>query len=269
MRRRMSRRRRRGWSRAGASGRPGRDVGRDRAQAVDRRAHVAGVEGAGDLQRDDPRARPGGSALSAARASSAPATTIWPPPLKLAGSRPSSSRRARSSASSAPRTALMPVGDVRGGVGHRPAALGDEAHRVGFGEHAGAGGRGDLADGVPGDAADCARHGRRRAARRASRMPAATMSGWATAVSRMVSASDSVPCATRSSPAASEMHRRAARRSGLGEPGSEESGGLRALSRADDDDHHSSLPIVGRRGCAHATSSRRKSLCERYRSGVS
>ena len=51
------------------------------------------------------------------------------------------------------------------------------------------------------------------ASRRPSvRRPAATMSGWATAVSRMVSASVTVPWATRSTPAASRVARRAARR---------------------------------------------------------
>ena len=57
---------------------------------------------------------------------------------------------------------------------------------------------------------------RRGSAQAATR---ATMSGWATAVSRMVSASDVVPCATRSRPAASRQaasarRRRAARATG-------------------------------------------------------
>ena len=37
------------------------------------------------------------------------------------------------------------------------------------------------------------------------RIPAATISGWATAVSRIVAASETVPCSTRSMPMASDM----------------------------------------------------------------
>ncbi len=55
------------------------------------------------------RAPDGGASCSAASDASAPATTIWPPPLKLAGSRPSSASFSSSSASSPPSTALMPV----------------------------------------------------------------------------------------------------------------------------------------------------------------
>ena len=85
-----------------------RRVVRRRASAATARSvstagcHVAGVEGAGDLQRDDAGAGRRVLLRAAARAASAPATTIWPPPLKLAGSRPSSARRASSSASSPP-----------------------------------------------------------------------------------------------------------------------------------------------------------------------
>ena len=63
------------------------------------------------------------------------------------------------------------------------------------------------------------------------------MSGWAIAVSRIVSASLTVPWVARSTPAASESAASCSASRGLGEPGGEESGGLRALSRADDDDH--------------------------------
>ena len=66
------------------------------------------------------------------------------------------------------------------------------ASLVGQGAHEGR--RGDLADGVTGDHADAVRPVRpRRGAARAASRPAATSSGWATAVSRMVSASASVP----------------------------------------------------------------------------
>ena len=89
----------------------------------------------------------------------------------------------------------MPVGVTAEAVGHRPAALADEHHRLLGGDHAGAGRGGDLADAVAGDGADPAeRVGRvrERATRAASRLDA-TSSGWATAVSRIVSASASVP----------------------------------------------------------------------------
>ena len=66
-------------------------VGRRRASAVLGRGHVVGVERAGDGERDDPRARRGSLRPRLASASSAPAATIWPAPLRLAGVRPHAS----------------------------------------------------------------------------------------------------------------------------------------------------------------------------------
>ena len=67
-------------------------------------------------------------------------------------------------------------------------------------------------------------------------MPAATSSGWATAVSRIVSASDSVPWRSRSMPAA----RRASPAlldAGQLAPRGQEAGLLRPLAGADDREH--------------------------------
>ena len=94
--------------------------------------------------------------------------------------------------------------------GHRLAALADEHHRLLGGDDAGADGGGDLADAV-------ARSPRRSWSRRrtgagtgsaARPGPAPTSSGWATAVSRIVSASLVVPWATRSMPATVDSQRR-------------------------------------------------------------
>ena len=88
----------------------------------------------------------------------------------------------------------MPVGGRRGGLGHRLAALADQHHRLLGGDHAGAGGGGELADAVAGDRADLpnASAGCGNSSSAATR-PVATSSGWAIWVSRMVSASASVP----------------------------------------------------------------------------
>ncbi len=56
------------------------------------------------------RAPAGGLAVKAAIASTEPAATIWPAPLRLAGVRPAASIAATTSAGSPPRTATMDVG---------------------------------------------------------------------------------------------------------------------------------------------------------------
>ena len=85
-------------------------------------------------------------------------------------------------------------GGGRGGGGHGPAALADEDHRLLGGDDARGGGGGELTDGVAGADADRpkASDGCGNSSSRATR-PAATSSGCATAVSRIVSASASVP----------------------------------------------------------------------------
>ncbi len=67
--------------------------------------------------------------------------------------------------------------------------------------------------------------------------PLATMSGWAIAVSLMVSASDVVPWATRSMSATADSQVSRSRKPGQLEPRGEEAGGLGALAGADDDEH--------------------------------
>ena len=79
-----------------------------------------------------------------------PAATIWPAPLRLAGSSPSSSRRASTSSGFPPRTALMPVGSsAHAAAISRPRTAASATAASGV-EHAGDRGRGQLADGVPG-----------------------------------------------------------------------------------------------------------------------
>ena len=85
------------------------------------------------------------------------------------------------------------------------------------------------------------RPGARKSASRASQPGGRRCSGWATAVSRIVSASDSVPWATRSMPATADSQLSRSRQAGQLEPGGEEAGGLGALAGADDGEHVSSL----------------------------
>ena len=96
------------------------------------------------------------SSAKAASCSTVPAATIWPGPLSLAAVRPCCSSAASTSSRSPPRTAVMLVGVVRGGRGHRVAALADQHHRLLGGDRPGTGRGGQLTDAVPGDGADLA-----------------------------------------------------------------------------------------------------------------
>ena len=100
------------------------------------------------------RARVGGFAAKAASCSVVPAATIWPVPLLFAAVRPWASSAASTSSGWPPMTAVIEVGALRTGRGHRPAALADEDHGLFGREHADPGGGGDLADGVTGGHAD-------------------------------------------------------------------------------------------------------------------
>src|SRR5699024_851572 len=71
---------------------------------------MCGVWNAPATSRGRSRARPGGFCSSASQASSGPAATICPAPLRLAGTSPAPSRASRTSASRPPRTAIIPVG---------------------------------------------------------------------------------------------------------------------------------------------------------------
>ena len=211
--------------------------------------HVLGVERAGDLERDAAGALPAGRPARAASCSSVPAATTWPAPLSLAAVRPCSSSVARTSSRSPPSTAVMPVRRERGGLGHGAAALADEDHRLLGRDHARAGGGGDLADAVAGADADASGARRRGAgtARAAATRPAATSSGWATAVSRIVSASASVPKCDQVQAGAGGQPAAAGLEAGELEPGSEEAGRLGALAGSDDDEHRSTAS--GRTRC--------------------
>ncbi len=186
------RRRRRRWTAGSAAGRRRSDVGGVRAQRVLGRRHVVGVERAGDRAAAAPGRRPAGSAASSASASRAPAATIWPAPLRLAGVSPAASMAATTSSGSPPSTADMPVG-----VSAQAAAI--SAPR-----------RAAKRDGLGWRRARRRRRrrsARRRCARRRPRSPrrlaaragprrstpSATISGWVTAVSLISSASAVVP----------------------------------------------------------------------------
>ena len=120
------------------------------------------------------------------------------------GVRPSSSSRASNSASSPPMTALMPVGSAAAASAIARPRTRDEAHRVRLGQDAGRRRGGELADRVPGDAGDASRDVRRRAARHDRRLGGDDQRLGDAGVAD-VSASHSVPAATRSTPGA---HRR-------------------------------------------------------------
>ena len=100
------------------------------------------------------RALAGGSAAKAASCSRVPAATIWPGPLSLAAVRPCCVERGQHLVAVAAEDGGHAGRGDRGGLGHRVAALADQHHRLLGGDHAGAGGGGDLADAVAGDGAD-------------------------------------------------------------------------------------------------------------------
>ena len=188
-----------------------RVVGRHRAgqgrQAVDGGRHVVGVEGAGDRQRHQPGAGRGvggqrGELLhGAGRDDLARAVVVGRgQAVPLEG-----------------REHLVAVaaedgGHARrrggGGAGHRLAALAHQDHRLLGGERVGADGGGELADAVAGHRADLGERVRRvREESSAVTSAEATSSGWATAVSRIVSASALVPWWARSMSATAESQR--------------------------------------------------------------
>ena len=196
------------------------------AQRLDRGRHVAGVEGAGDLQRDDAgpgrRARP----RAPASASSAPATTIWPPPLKLAGVRSELvESRERRSASSPPRRRSCRSASTAAASAIAAAAVARRDAGVRFGQDAGGGGGGELADRVAGDAGDrvAAAVGEQRCqasrlGRDDQRLGDLRCRGWCRHPSRC-------RAATRSTPAASRVAREVvARRRGVSSQGARKPG---------------------------------------------
>ena len=150
------------------------------------------------------RARSGGVAASRARPSRDPAATTWPAPLTFAGTSPAVAIAASTSDGSPPRTALIPVG-----TSAAASAMNDA--RAETRDTASTSSR------TPATAAalnsptewPAVTSTTSRAARPSSTAPSAssdaeTINGCATAVSRIVSASESVPWVRRSTPDAAE-----------------------------------------------------------------
>ena len=178
---------------------------------------------------------------------------------------------ASTSSRSPPRTAVMLVGVVRGGRGHRVAALADQHHRLLGGDRPGAGGRGELADAVAGDGADLART-RRPGAGTARGRPAGRRRPAAAGRRRCPGSCRRRPrcrSATRSRPATADSQvRRSAKRRDL-EPGRQEAGGLGALAGSDDGEHTSTLPRRGAGPRARRSRRFRALLCRNpTRSGL-
>ena len=226
---RTSPRCRRGSSRA-ARRVGGRERGRERGAARSTAGAMYAVWNAPATWSGITRAPAGGSARSASSAASAPAATIWPPPLRLAGVSSSDveardhgglvaadRRRSCRSASRRP----PPPSPGRASATRRMPSVSRQ--------HAGDDGRGDLADRVAGDARSrgaLAGPPRRRC--RPRRSAAARRR-----VSRMVSASAVVPSDDEVEPGGLAERRRGARAHPVQlEPGREEPGGLGALTGA-------------------------------------
>ena len=185
------------------------------------------------------RARAGGAAASAASCSVVPAATIWPVPLLFAAVSPCSSRAASTSSGLAADHCGHRGGSGGAGGGHRPAALAYEHHGLLRRQHADSGRRGDLADRVAGGHAD----GREGVGRVREQLQRGQQAGGHQqrlgdrrvadglgvrlgAVVRQVQAAD------RRQPGQPAGEGR-----GLGQPGLEEAGGLRALAGRHDREH--------------------------------
>src|SRR4051812_2359689 len=147
----------------------------------------------------------GGSAANFSRFASAPAATIWPAPLRLAGYSPTASIAAITSSGSPPRTALMPVASsAQAAAISRPRTPASVTAASGLSTPAMAA--------APSSPTLCPATtatsyiGSCSAASNA----AATSNGWVRAVSLISSASAVVPSWTRSSPASADHQRRRA-----------------------------------------------------------
>src|SRR5690625_890798 len=147
------------------------------------------------------RARAGGLAARAASWARVPAATTWPPPLTLAAVRPCELIASLTSSASPPTTALMPVGVVAAASAiARPRTPTSVIASRALSTPAAAAAASSPTEwpavtstgAVSSPSSACS-----------ARSEAATMSGWAFLVSRMVSASASVPRWRRSSWAAS------------------------------------------------------------------
>ena len=177
-------------------------VGGDRREALDGGPHVPRVERAGDLQRDDAGAggRLGLQLLERVEGAGdddlAAAVEVRGLEAELVESR-------ERAASSPPSTALMPVGSSAAASAiARPRSA---TKRIASASARTPAAAAAVISPTEWPAMPPMRSARPSARRRPRvRRPAATMSGWAIAVSRMVSASLTVPWVARSMPAASE-----------------------------------------------------------------
>ena len=217
-------------------------VGPARPQLADGGLHEVGVERAGDLERDDagPGRRVGGEGGECVEGAGgddlAGAVDV--------GRGEVVARRcvASTSSGSPPSTALMPVGVAALACAiARPRWATKRMASVSVSTPAAAAAVISPTEcparaPVPAGAGVAAVAVLPVSARRAS-SPAPTSSGWATAVSLMVSSSDVVPWVTRSTLGGVGQCGQLVAQAGQLEPRGEEARGLGALAGADDDDH--------------------------------
>ena len=144
-----------------------------------------------------------------ASAGSGPAATVWPAPLRLAGSRPSRSIVASTSSGFPPSTALMPVGSSAHAAAISRPRTAASATAVSASSTPAMAAAASSPTECPATGAPAG-----RSTRRAANRAAATTSGWVTAVSLISSASAVVPSRCRSRPVSSDQRARAPSASG-------------------------------------------------------
>ena len=220
----------------------GLESGGEGAQGVDGGPHEAGVERAGDLQRDDARAG-GGSLLQRGEGGQFTGDDDLAAAVEVRGLETQLGQLREQFGLVAAEHGAHAGLHLRGRVGHRDAALGDELHRVVLGQDAGSGRRGELTDRVAGDAAELV------AATAVGHGGEAEQGGRDDQGLRDRGIPDRVGVADRAVLAQLDAGGvgqgiEMLGETGLGEPGFEESGGLRALSGRDDYDWHGFHPAL-------------------------
>ena len=201
----------------------------------------------------------GGLAASCSSASTAPAATIWPPPLTLAPTRSSSSRAASTVFGVAAHQCGHAGGGERAGGAHRGAADGGQVDRVQDGQHPGERGGGELADRMPGDDGT-RRDGQRSAA--ASRARCHHQRLGDRGVLDLVGAGGGAePDQIQVSPIG---HGRSGLRNAVEfEPGAQHSGLLGSLSGSDDGQHSISQTRSGSLRWCWSPPSRHQEFCRK------
>ncbi len=221
-----------------------RDRAGEPAEPVDRRRHVAGVEGSRDRQRGEPR--PGGRVvgqrgelLGGARRDDLARAVV------VRGGEPVALQRREDLVPVAAEHGGHPGGRDGGRLGHRQAALADQHHGLLGGHHAGTRRGGELADAVPRDGADLLEGvgGVREELQRRDE------TGPDQQRLRHLGGADGLGVGLR--PVVGEVDAsdhgeplQARGEGGVLQPGAEEPGGLGSLSGGDDDEHapHSAGP---------------------------